>query len=614
MLKPRKIIRDYTPDYKALNTLDKQTKTIQDLYDQVNEFYKFLSEPAFRAEIKGEQGPQGKQGERGHDGAKGDKGATGNPGPQGSTGPRGDTGAQGLPGPTGPQGPEGIPGPEGPRGPRGYTGLQGPQGLEGVPGEKGNMGEPWGLSGVFDTFDELQAEAVRADAKLYLVASMNDGNGDLYVYREKYNDFIFLNNVIYDLAFQIVQGPPGRNYISFIKGEYCDDYGEIEVTQHEQTIDAKGYMHTSYLLNYLKGNGVKYTKWNEDLADSHTSTLEIEFDNGTKATITVKNGKGVAGISKTGTNVLVDTYTITFSEGDPFSYNVTNGKGIVKIEKTSTDVLTDTYTITWNDNTTTTYQVTNGKGIDRITKTNTDVLTDTYTIYYNDNTTTTYTVVNGRGVTKIEKTNTNVLVDTYTITYNDNTTSTFTVTNGKGISSIALKSTNVLVDTYTITFNDGSTQDYTVTNGRGITNIAKTGRTGLIDTYTILYNDTTTSTFEVKSCTPYEEAVEAGYDKSIETFYGIIEGNIWIGPGQNYSDVYDNDNYKYENINVNNPLNIECIQDYIYVIYPADSEFMFNLTMSGFSVPMEPVDTTTIQDYYILKSVNQYDGNFNITI
>ena len=74
------------------------------------------------------------------------------------------------------------------------------------------------------------------------------------------------------------------------------------------------------------------------------------------------------------------------------------------------------------------------------------------------------------------------------------------------------------------------------------------------------------------------------------------------------------EDYKYENINVNNPLNIECIQDYIYVIYPADSEFMFNLTMSGFPVPMEPVDTTTIQDYYILKSVNQYDGNFNITI
>ena len=579
MLKPRKIIRDYTPDYKALNTLDKQTKAIQDLYDQVSEFYRFLSEPAFRAEIKGERGPQGEQGERGHDGAKGDKGATGNPGPQGSTGPRGAEGLPGLPGPTGPQGPAGIPGPEGPRGPRGYTGLQGPQGLEGVPGEKGNMGEPWGLSGVFNTFDELQAEAVRADAKLYLVASMNDENGDLYVYRQKYNDFIFLNNVIYDLAFQIVQGPPGRNYLTFIKGEHCNEYGEVDVTQEETSVDAKGYLHTNVILNYLKGNGIKSTQWNEDLADSHTSQLIITFDDDTTATITVKNGKGIAGIEKTATNVLVDTYTITYSDGSTKTYTVTNGKGINRIEKTSTDVLTDLYTIYWNDNTTTTY-----------------------------------TVINGRGVTKIEKTSTNVLVDTYTITYNDNTTSTFTVTNGKGIQSIALLSTNVLVDTYRITFNDGSHQDYTVTNGRGIASITKTGRTGLADTYTITYNDNTTSTFEVKSCTPYEEAVAAGYDKSIETFYGIIEGDIWIGPGQNYADVYENDDYKYEDININNPLNIECIQDYIYVIYPADSEFMFNLTMSGFPVPMEPVDTTTIQDYYILKSVNQYDGNFNITI
>jgi len=546
MLKPRKIIRDYTPDYKALDTLDKQTKTIQDLYDQVSEFYRFLSEPAFRAEIKGEKGPQGEQGERGHAGAKGDKGATGDPGPQGFPGPRGATGAQGLPGPTGPQGPEGIPGPEGPRGPRGYTGLQGPQGLEGAKGEEGNMGEPWGLWGVFDTFDELQAEAVRADAKLYLVASMNDENGDLYVYREKYDDFIFLNNIIYDLAFQIVQGPPGRNYLTFIKGEHCNEYGDVDVTQEETLIDEKGYLHTDVILNYLKGNGVKSTQWNEDLADSHTSTLVITFDNGAIATIKVKNGKGIAGIEKTGTNVLVDTYTITFSEGDPITYQVTNGRGINKIEKTNTDVLTDTYTIFWNDNTTTTYLV-----------------------------------VNGRGIVKIEKTTTNVLVDTYTITYNDNTTSTFTVT-----------------------------------NGRSIVGIVKTGRDSqtLEDIYTITYNDESTSTFRVKSCTPYEEAVAAGYDKSVETFYGIIEGDIWIGPGQNYADVYDNDDYKYEDINVNNPLNIECIQDYIYVIYPADSEFMFNLTMSGFPVPMEPVDTTTIQDYYILKSVNQYDGNFNITI
>lgn len=290
MIKPRKIIRDYTPDYKALNTLDKQTKTIQDLYDQVSEFYRFLSDPTFRAEIKGEQGPQGEQGERGHDGAKGDKGATGNPGPQGSTGPRGADGLPGLPGPTGPQGPEGIPGPEGPRGPRGYTGLQGPQGLEGVPGEKGNMGEPWGLSGVFNTFDELQAEAIRADAKLYLVASMNDENGDLYVYREKYDDFIFLNNIIYDLAFQIVQGPSGKNFLNIVKGTNADKYGNITIDK-EETIDAKGYLHTKFTLNFLKGNGIANSEWTESEEDDGWSILVITYDNGETETIKVKNGK-----------------------------------------------------------------------------------------------------------------------------------------------------------------------------------------------------------------------------------------------------------------------------------------------------------------------------------
>ena len=467
MLKPRKIIRDYTPDYKALDTLDKQTKTIQDLYDQVSEFYRFLSDPTFRAEIKGERGPQGEQGERGHDGAKGDKGATGNPGPQGSTGPRGADGLPGLPGPTGPQGPEGIPGPEGPRGPRGYTGLQGPKGLDGAPGEKGDMGEPWGLSGVFNTFDELQAEAIRVDAKLYLVASMNDENGDLYVYREKYDDFIFLNNIIYDLAFQIVQGPPGKNFLNIIKGANIDKYGNITIDK-EETIDAKGYLHTKFTLNFLKGNGIANSEWTESEEDDGWSTLVITYDNGETETIRVKNGK-------TGAQGPVGPQGPQGEKGDTGEKGDKGDKGD-----------------------------TGEKG---------------------------------------EKGDT------------------------------------------------GNTGPQGETGPQGAQ-----GPAG------------------IDGKNPYEEAVEAGYDKSIETFYGIIEGNIWIGPGQNYAYVYDNDDYKYENINVNNPLNIECIQDYIYVIYPADSEFMFNLTMSGFPVPMEPVDTTTIQDYYILKSVNQYDGNFNITI
>lgn len=539
----KKIIKDYTPTTKALDTPQEQARAIQDMYDQMREIYRWLSSPEFAASSKGEKGDKGEPGLQGIQGFPGPKGDNGLVGPQGPRGLQGEPGAKGDKGDRGENGLNGERGPAGPIGPRGFTGPAGADGAKGEKGDKGDLGNPFFLNGVFDSYTEMVEEAVRFDARFYLIASSNKENGDVYVYREKYDDFIFLNNIIYDLFFQLMQGPTGRNFIRLLKGEHCDDYGTISIDK-EETIDDMGWLHTDFTLNYLKGNGIKSTQWIEDLSDSHTSTLRIIFENGQNAEITVKNGKGISSIDKTGTNVLVDTYTIIYSDGSTKTYTVTNGKGINRIEKTSTDVLTDTYTIYWNDNTTTTYLV-----------------------------------VNGRGIVRIEKTGTSGLVDTYTITYNNNTTSTYTVTNGKSIVSIS-----------------------------------KTGREGLEDIYTITYNDESTSTFRVKSCTPYQEAVEAGYDKSIETFYGIIEGNIWIGPGQNYADVYDNDDYKYENINVNNPLNIECIQDYIYVIYPADSEFMFNLTMSGFPVPMEPVDTTTIQDYYILKSVNQYDGNFNITI
>lgn len=474
----KKIIKDYTPNSKTLLTPNAQAKAIQDLYDQVREFFAYFNSSEFIKTVKGEKGDPGAEGVRGEKGLKGDKGEQGVVGPIGPRGPKGDTGADGIPGPKGDKGDIGPRGEIGPIGPRGPQGPDGAPGADGKPGEKGDIGASFGLVDVQNTYSDIVKDSPRVNAGFYLVASKNKENGDVYVYRKKYDDFIFLNNIMYDLFFQLMQAPPGKNFITLSKGEHCDEYGDITIDK-EETIDNKGYLHTTFTLNYLKGNGV------------------------------------------------------------------------VKIEKTSTNLLTDTYTIT-----------------------------------YDNGSTTTYIVQNGRGIAKIEKTGTVDLVDTYTITYNDNTTSTFTVTNGRigadgiGIKNITKTSTEGRVDTYTITLTNDQTYTFTVTNGKN----------------------------------PYDEAVENGYDKSIKTFYGIIEGNIWIGPGQNYSDVYDNDDYKYENINVNNPLNIECIQDYIYVIYPTDSEFMFNVTMSGFLVPMEPIDTTTIQDYYILKSVNQYDGNFNITI
>ena len=174
---------------------------------------------------------------------------------------------------------------------------------------------------------------------------------------------------------------------------------------------------------------------------------------------------GINNIAKTGTSVLVDTYTITFADETTTTFTVTNGKSISSIAKTDTTGLVDTYTVTFNDGSTTTFTVTNGKGISSVSKTGTASLVDTYTIAYNDGTSTTFTVTNGKGISSVEKTDTTGLVDTYTITYNDGTSTTFTVTNGRGITGLEKIGTSGLEDTYRISYNDGTHYDFVVTNG-----------------------------------------------------------------------------------------------------------------------------------------------------
>lgn len=73
-----------------------------------------------------------------------------------------------------------------------------------------------------------------------------------------------------------------------------------------------------------------------------------------------ETGNGIVGISKTGTDVLMDIYTISFTDGSITTFRVTNGKGIVNIAKTGSEGLVDTYTITFNDASSTTFTVTNG--------------------------------------------------------------------------------------------------------------------------------------------------------------------------------------------------------------------------------------------------------------
>ena len=73
-----------------------------------------------------------------------------------------------------------------------------------------------------------------------------------------------------------------------------------------------------------------------------------------------ETGNGIAGIAKTATSVLTDTYTITFTDGTTFDFDVKNGKGITSITGPVSSGKVDTYTINFNDGTSQTFTVTNG--------------------------------------------------------------------------------------------------------------------------------------------------------------------------------------------------------------------------------------------------------------
>lgn len=114
----------------------------------------------------GPQGPQGDPGPKGDPGPQGPQGIQGDPGPQGPKGDTGLQGPQGLTGDTGPQGPQGDPGPagiqgiQGPQGPQGDpgpAGMDGPQGPQGIQGPKGDIGEPFLIKKVYDTFLDMNA-------------------------------------------------------------------------------------------------------------------------------------------------------------------------------------------------------------------------------------------------------------------------------------------------------------------------------------------------------------------------------------------------------------------------------------------------------------------------
>lgn len=82
----KRTIKQYTPNYKTLDTPIEQARAIQDLYDQVRIFYDYLNNPEFDKTHTGPIGPEGPIGPTGPEGKQGDKGEHGDKGDKGDNG------------------------------------------------------------------------------------------------------------------------------------------------------------------------------------------------------------------------------------------------------------------------------------------------------------------------------------------------------------------------------------------------------------------------------------------------------------------------------------------------------------------------------------------------
>ena len=79
---------------------------------------------------------------------------------------------------------------------------------------------------------------------------------------------------------------------------------------------------TSILDGHGGSNSIVYTA---PVAPSLDGTLTITLADQSTTSLTVKNGKGIVSIAKTGSSGLTDVYTISYNDGTTSSFNVVNG-------------------------------------------------------------------------------------------------------------------------------------------------------------------------------------------------------------------------------------------------------------------------------------------------
>lgn len=97
----------------------------------------------------------------------------------------------------------------------------------------------------------------------------------------------------------------------------------------EQSGTAKkltGQILENWMVSYADGHGgIQSIVYTAPTPPSLDGTITITLADETVSNITLKNGKGISSVAKTGTAGLVDTYTITYNDSSTSTFTVTNG-------------------------------------------------------------------------------------------------------------------------------------------------------------------------------------------------------------------------------------------------------------------------------------------------
>ena len=106
-----------------------------------------------------------------------------------------------------------------------------------------------------------------------------------------------------------------------------DDSNTLFVVQQAGTAyKLDGHAFILALTSILDGHGgINSIVYTAPVAPSLDGTLTITLADQSTTSLTVKNGKGITSIAKTGTSGLVDTYTISYNDGTTGTFTVTNG-------------------------------------------------------------------------------------------------------------------------------------------------------------------------------------------------------------------------------------------------------------------------------------------------